>query len=170
METVLLQTSLFGALEFKNQDGLMKDVSILLGGRKLTVTLYLWENFITEQNYADVLTFLEQIPAMYQKAREVIETSHQENEVIRYFIQSQINEIEEQVLLDYFDVETLQQITPERFLQKLEPRTIWIAPTVSPNGEIDCTFDFSIEEEISDELLVISFSPAMEITRIVHES
>ena len=52
--------------------------------------------------------------------------------------------------------------------QGLEPRAIMIAD--KQDGTIDCTFDFSLPEEYSDQLLVVRFNDKCEIFYITHES
>lgn len=64
----LLSTTLFGDLEFSSEEGFFKDVTINVGGREFSTTLYLWEDFISEENQKNVLAFLENIPMMYQNA------------------------------------------------------------------------------------------------------
>lgn len=172
MSKITFRTNLFGELEF-DEDDMNKDILMDIDGRKIEITLWLWEDLISEQNYNMVLTFskfINNIPNLYKMAKKEIESNYMEDEVIKFFIESQIDEIEEDVLLDYFDKSELSEITPEIFIKKLEPRNIWIHPEEDDENEIECVFDFSIDSDISDELLVFCFNEKMKIKYIAHES
>jgi len=54
------------------------------------------------------------------------------------------------------------------FIQTLGLRTVIIAP--KKDNTIDCTLDFSLPKEFSDELLVVRFNDKFEIYDISHES
>lgn len=101
MSKITFKTNLFGELEF-DEDDMNKDILMDIDGRKIETTLWLWEDLISEQNHNIVLTFLKfinSIPNLYKMAKKEIESNYMEDEVIKFFIESQIDEIEEDELL-----------------------------------------------------------------------
>ncbi len=168
MKDVTIETSLFGVLKFPNSEGILKDFTLELDDKEIRTSLNIWEDFITSKNIAVVKNFLENIPNLYEKAINEIDNNKAKNDVIMDFIESALEEMDEEALLEIFDVDSVDEITTEIFVQILEPRQIWIAPTSS--GDIDCTFDFSLPEEYSDQLLVLRFDSQLDLTDISHES
>ena len=79
-----------------------------------------------------------------------------------------MEEMDEDALTGALGVECREEVTPERFLDALEPRGITLAPT--KDGGMDCTFDFSLDPAVTDQLLAIRFGQGREICDISHES
>jgi hypothetical protein len=169
MNTVELNTSLLGSMKFPNEKGLLEDYTLVLDGKEITTAIDIWENFINESNLSLVQEFLEKIPVMYKKAKETIARDYEKNPIMIDFIKFHFEELDLDDISEYFQVDKIQELVFERIISKLEPRAIRIAP-VGNQGEIDCTFDFSIDPELSDELLVILFDQNFEIYDITHES
>lgn len=165
---ITFETAMFDNLAFAYSEGLFEAFTIQTQGREFSCDLNIFDNFVNDENYDLVLRFLEGMPVMYKKARAEINANYQTNELMKYFIQSQVEEMEEKYLLPYFEAKSLAEITPERFIDKLEMRMITIAPT--KDGGCDCTLDFSIDPELSDKLLVFRFDKNFEIYDISHES
>ncbi|MNJ42577.1 hypothetical protein D3C77_375490 [compost metagenome] len=167
MNSYTINTSLIGKLEVPVGDGLYKSYEFELGGQKTLVSLYIVEDFLTKDNVSTVQHFIDQIPAMYQKAKKDISLSASSNEIIKEYTSFHIEELGDD-LVSLFNLASSDQLTPELFVNNLEPRTIRIGP--HSNDDIDCTFDFSLPEDFTDELLVVSFNPNLEIYTITHES
>jgi hypothetical protein len=138
MNTYTIQTDLFGKLKISLEDGLLEDFSVVLGGKRLAVTLNIFDGFLNDETIRETEAFLGHIPEMYCKARKAIEGQKESNVVISYFIQDQIEELED--ICDFFGVESADEISPGLFVERLEPRTIFIAP--NKDNTVDCTFDF----------------------------
>ena len=77
-------------------------------------------------------------------------------------------ELDEDALLEALGVKSREEITPQRFLDALEPRGITLVQ--GKEEGLDCIFDFSLDPDVSDELLVIRFDQNREIVDIAHES
>ena len=82
----------------------------------------------------------------------------------------QLEELEEAPLLASLGVASREEATPERFIQVLELRGVTVAPRPGAEEEMDCTLDFCLDPEITDELLVFRFTPELELYDISHES
>ena len=165
---ITFETAMFGSLACAYSEGLFKTFTIQTQGREFSCDLNIFDNFVNDENYDLVLRFLEGMPVMYKKARAEINANYQTNELMKFFIQFHLEELDKEYLLPYFEAKSMAEITPERFIEKLEMRTISIAPT--KDGSCDCTLDFSIDPELSDELLVFRFDKNFEIYDISHES
>lgn len=171
MKNIKITAELFGDMEFSAEEGLSEFYTVVLNGKKTEIFVYIFENFITESNSYIVRKFLDKIPIMYAKAKEKLFSDYKTNELIKFFIKSQINEIDENCLTEYFEIGSVEELTSEVFITKLELRSISIAPIEeSKSNDIDCTLDFSLDKELSDELLVFRFNKNLEIYEIAHES
>ncbi|MCI9508370.1 MAG: DUF2004 domain-containing protein [Angelakisella sp.] len=166
--TALLETALFGVLRFPVKEGLFQTFPLPLRGKSRMVDLFIWDGLAQPPRWEAIQSLLNAIPELYQKARARIEADHGSNQVIEFFIRDQVEEMDEDALTGALGVQRREEITPERFLDALEPRGITLAP--AKDGGIDCIFDFSLDPEITDELLVIRFGQNQEITDICHES
>ncbi len=166
--TALLETTLFGVLRFPVKEGLFQTFPLPLRGKSRMVDLYIWENLAQPKEWEPLTALLNAVPEMYQKARARIEADHETNEVMAFFIRDQIEELDEDALLEALGVKSREEITPQRFLDALEPRGITLVQ--GKEEGLDCIFDFSLDPEVSDELLVIRFDQNREIVDIAHES
>lgn len=160
-------TTLFGHLRFQASEGLFEDYALEIDGRSLTANLYLREHAVNRDNISLVQQELERLPQMYQTAREFLYGQYKSNQTIQKFIESHREEMDAEVLCNYFQVESPELLTDEQFIEKLELRTLAIKP--QEDGE-DCTLDFSIDEDLSDELLVVRINRQGEITDLCWES
>ncbi len=166
--TALLETLLFGVLRFPVKEGLFETLPIPLRGRTRMVDLYIWEDLAQPDRWEAITAMLNAIPEMYQKARARFEAEQETNQVIAFFLRDQMEEMDEDALTGALGVECREEVTPERFLDALEPRGITLAPT--KDGGMDCTFDFSLDPAVTDQLLAIRFGQDREICDISHES
>ena len=85
-----LETALFGVLEFPVEQGLFKDVTVVLEGREVSFRLYIWEGLATETHRREILAFLEQLPELYRQSKEEIRRGCQTNAVMMYFVEDQV--------------------------------------------------------------------------------
>lgn len=166
--TALLETALFGVLRFPVKEGLFETVPLPLRGKSRMVDLYIREDLARPALWKDIEAVLNSVPELYGKARTRIEADRESSQVIRSFIRDQVEEMDEAALFGALGVQRREEITPERFIDALEPRGITLAP--AKDGGIDCAFDFSLAPEITDELLVVRFDQKGGITGICHES
>lgn len=168
MKQIIITSKLFGCLSFASEDGIMENFQIAINDKNLLIELYIMEDFITESNLNQVLLFLENIPNMYEMAKSFIASNIDDNEVESYFLESLMDGIDKDDLINILDICTHKKITKSLVAQKLEPRAIRIAPGKAE--DVDFNFDFSLPEEYSDELLVVYFNKYYEIHEISHES
>ena len=169
MGYVKIDTDLFGKLEIPVKEGLMEDYTIDIDGKAINTTLYILENFIDSENVRIVKHFLENIVKMYETAKEEILENRDTDETIRFFIDNERDNMDEENLSQIFQTDSTDNVTDERFVEKLEPRLIRIAPN-DDTGHIECSFDLSLGEEYSDELLVVSFNQQLSVDYVTHES
>jgi len=163
-----IDTTLFGEIEVPIKDGLFETFTITLGDKEMCTMLYIGEEFLDDETLCITENFIEHIPEMYNKARTTLFACCHENKLVSYFIDSGLEETDRDYLIDAFGVDSVSDITREEFIDKLSVRCIRIGP--DKENKIDCVFDFSLEEEYTDELLVVFFDDAYTITDISHES
>lgn len=166
MKKYEFNTALFGKLEVPAKEGFFEEYEITLERKTLTLDLYFEEGFLNDENVNTVSGLLEHIPQMYRKGRDFIAEQKESSTLIQFFIQDQIENL--MTITEVFGVETKDEITTEMFVEKLEPRLIRIG--LNSEKKIDCTFDFSLPMEHSDELLVVSFDEQYEVCDLSHES
>ncbi|MGG0821745.1 DUF2004 domain-containing protein [Paenibacillus turicensis] len=166
-DLININTSTLGTLEVPISQGLYKLCNFDLDGQKTSVVLHIFEDFLSTENINLVQNLIEQIDVMYHKAKKHITLFASSNETIQQYISFHIEELGDE-LLSLFNIDSMDQLTPELFINHLEPRTISVGPHA--NYDVDCVFDFSLPEDFTDELLVISFDPNLEIYNISHES
>lgn len=167
MEPVIVNTTLLGALTVPYNDGLYEEYTAVFGEKKITFNLYIMEQSVTPERMETAAKFVNNLPQMYQKGKEAI-AANAESEVVSFFVQDQLENIEEQALLPALPVDSLDEVTTEMFLGLLELRSARIG--LNAQNELDCVLDYSLDEEISDELLVLYFNTQLEITYMTHES
>ena len=166
--TALLETTLFGVLRFPVKEGLFETLPLTLGGKPRMVDLYITEGLAEPKVWEPMTALLNAVPEMYRKGKERIAADHRTDPVMELFIREQLAEMDGDALTGAFGAERREEITPEAFAAALEPRGITLAP--AGEGKLQCAFDFSLDPEITDELLVIRFDQGLEITDISHES
>lgn len=168
--TARIETLLFGPLHFPVKEGLSRTFPLALGGRSQRVELFIREDLARPERWEAMGRLLDWLPLMYQRARERLEAEYEENQVIRLFIRDQLEEMEEAPLLERLGAKSREEAVPARFAQALELRGVTVAPRPGREEEMDCTLDFCLDPEITDELLVFRFTPEAELYDISHES
>jgi hypothetical protein len=168
MMAMNLSTQFLGELTVPVAEGLFADFTRPLGEKDVTFNLYVFENFLDEENAKITARYIDNIPLMYDRARAEINERAAGSELIDYFVQSGIDEMDEDYLLGFFEVGSREEITKEMFLAALELRGLHIWR--DEEGEVGCVLDFSLDEEYTDELLVVRFNQVMDVTSISHES
>lgn len=149
MRSVHFKDTIFGDLNFPYDEGLVEEFTVLICGRETNLILDIWEDLVTEDNYMDILSILLNIEIMCEKARSAIRDSGQWKECIQFFFEC-------------------QKVAAEEYMDKLELINICICST--EEEELDVSMDFSIGEDISDEVLVVCFHKNLELYYITHES
>lgn len=167
MENYKINTQLLGLLEISSKSGICEDYDINIQGRDMQVTLIVFEDFINDGNIKIVCDFIEHIPEFYQTGKTELLKIRDTNALVKYFMKFHLDELSED-MLEIFEVDSVDVITSEMFINQLELRSVSIAP--DRNNEIDCTLDFSLPEEYTDELLVVRFDSQHQIYDISHES
>ena len=168
--TAQLETRLFGSLRFPVKEGLFQAFPLTIGGRSMVADLFIWEELARPERWEALAGLLDRLPEMYRKARERFEADYESIEVIRFFLRVQLQEMDESPLLASLGVSSREEATPERFVQRLELRGVTVAPLPGAQEEMDCTLDFCLDPEITDQLLVFRFTQELELYDISHES
>ena len=168
MSAYVLDTKLFGEIEITESDGLIEDFDIVLADKEMTVHFQVFEDVANDSTIKTIKNILDNIPLMYEKGKKAIIDGMDSNAIVESFIDDYFYDDGIDVYLDIFDVDTTEKVTAIMVAERLEPRAIVIAN--DKDGMIDCTFDFSLPEEYSDQLLVIRFNDKHEIFNITHES
>ena len=127
----------------------------------MVADLFIWEELARPERWEALAGLLDRLPEMYRKARERFEVDYESNEVIRFFLRDQLQEMDEAPLLASLGVSSREEATPERFVQRLELRGVTVAPRPGAQEEMDCTLDFCLDPEITDQLLVFRFTQGM---------
>jgi len=168
MSTYTLDTKLFGKIEITQSDGLMEDFDIVLGDKDMAIHFQVFEDVANDSTIKTIEKMLDNIPLMYDKGKKAIIDGIDSNAIIKSFIDDYFHDDDIDEYLDFFDVDTGEEVTALMVGERLEPRAIVIAN--DKDGIIDCTFDFSLPEEYTNQLLVIRFNDKHEIFYITHES
>lgn len=168
--TAQVETLLFGSLRFPVKEGLFETFPLAMEGRSQRVELFIWKNLAQPKKWEAIGKLLDRLPEMYQRARKRFEAEYESNEVIRFFLRDQLEELEEAPLLASLGVASREEATPERFVQRLELRGVTVAPRPGAQEEMDCTLDFCLDPKITDQLLVFRFTQELELYDISHES
>ncbi len=172
MEQFKINTDMFGELNISIAEGLFEEYTITLDNKKLHITLDIFDYTVTVDNLTVIEYFLNNVPEMYQISREEIIKNKDTNEVIRFFLESELECINEDALLKIFQVDSIKQINTELLIEKLELTHIFMSPynSLDSGDVIECTFDFCLDKEYTDELLVMRFNEKLELVGIAHES
>jgi hypothetical protein len=171
IDTMNIKTKLLGELHVSISDGLLDDYTLVLGGKEVTFSLFIFDNFLTDETASATIRFIDNIPSLYEKARAEIKAQSADSAMIDYFVKDGLDctdEDYEEYLLDLLEVDSVKEITKEMFLEALELRGLHICET--KNDGVICVFDFSLDEEYTDELLVVAFNDVLEVIYITNES
>ena len=166
MELYKIKTKLFGEIEVSQTDGLTEDYGIILEDKEMNIELQIFENVVDSDSVKAVEDMLNHIPEMYKKAKKTILADMESNPFVKSFIEFYMDELDE--YSDIFDVDSTDEVSEIMVAEKLESRGIFLSH--DNNGRIECTFDFSLPEEYTDQLLVIRFNIQYEISDITWES
>ena len=173
-KTYKLQTDLFGEIEvFQKEEYTDKDspivhykkYTLIFDGKEKDINLCLF-NVLSDSNLKVIQDMLNNVFGLYEKGKEALFSGKDSNEVIKYFIDFHIKEIDE--IHEIFDVDSNDKISTEMFMEKLFPKAISIS--VNEDNILDCSLDFSIQGDYTDELLVVCFNSQHEVYDIKHES
>jgi len=172
MSTYTIDTKLLGEIEVTQSYGIVEDFDITLGGKDMTIHFQIFEDVADDSTIETVEDIIDNIPLMYEKGKNAIIDGMESNAVIKDFIDEYFYDDELDVYLDFFGVDSADKITALMLAEKLEPRAIVIADVLvkGKDSMIDCSFDFALPEEYTDQLLVIRFNDKHEIYQITHES
>ena len=146
MNVCTIDTKLFGEIEIAQPEGLVEDFNITLGGKDMIIDFQVFEDVANDSTIKTIENMLDNIPLMYEKGKKAIIDGMDSNAVIKGFIDDYFYDDDIDVYLDFFGADS------------------------GEDGTIDCTFDFSLPEEYTDQLLVICFNDKHEIFYITHES
>jgi hypothetical protein len=167
-KTLQITTTLLGELTVPVEEGLFEDYTLPLGGKEVTFNMFIFENFLNEETAKITAMFIDSIPLMYDKARKEITARAADSELIDCFFREGVAETNEDYLLELCQADSREEITKEMFLAALELRGLHIWQ--NKDGEVRSVLDFSLDEEYTDELLVISFNQALDVVDITNES
>ena len=174
MQTYKLETTLFGELEVFQEavctdqaDAIVHygNYKLVFDGNEKIVDLCIF-NVLTNERIKAIEDMLDNVPKLYEKGKKAILSGKDSNELIKYFIEFHIEELDE--IHKIFGVDSNDEISSAMFIEKLLPRAVAI--NVDQDNMIDCTLDFSLPKEYTDELLVVRFNNQYEIYGITHES
>ncbi|EHP6531347.1 DUF2004 domain-containing protein [Listeria monocytogenes] len=162
-----LTTKLLGTLSYTQENGTTMDAVIPLDGKEVKINYNISENLTSEDYFKDIVTLTDQIPELYQKAKETILAQFDGNDTLTIYFEFHVDELPEDIL-EVTECETIENVTKEILVDKLVLSSVWFSETT--NNNVDLTFDFKLLPEISDELLVVRFNDKGEITELTHES
>ncbi|EAG9322298.1 DUF2004 domain-containing protein [Listeria monocytogenes] len=162
-----LTTKLLGTLSYTQENGTTMDAVIPLDGKEVKINYNISEKLTSEDYFKDIVTLTDQIPELYQKAKETILAQFDENDTLTIYFEFHVDELPEDIL-EVTECETIENVTKEILVDKLVLSSVWFSETT--NNNVDLTFDFKLLPEISDELLVVRFNDKGEITELTHES
>ncbi|EAG9321416.1 DUF2004 domain-containing protein [Listeria monocytogenes] len=162
-----LTSKLLGKLSYTQEKGTMTEVNIPLNAKEVTVDYNISENLTSEDYFKGIVTLTDQIPELYQKAKETILAQFDGNDTLTIYFEFHVDELPEDIL-EVTECETIENVTKEILVDKLVLSSVWFSETT--NNNVDLTFDFKLLSEISDELLVVRFNDKGEITELTHES
>ncbi|EAE6299012.1 DUF2004 domain-containing protein [Listeria monocytogenes] len=162
-----LTTKLLGTLSYTQENGTTMDAVIPLDGKEVKINYSIFEKLTSEDYFKDIVTLTDQIPELYQKAKETILAQFDENDTLTIYFEFHVDELPEDIL-EVTECETIENVTKEILVDKLVLSSVWFSETT--NNNVDLTFDFKLLPEISDELLVVRFNDKGEITELTHES
>ncbi|EAV9986971.1 DUF2004 domain-containing protein [Listeria monocytogenes] len=162
-----LTTKLLGTLSYTQENGTTMDAVIPLDGKEVKINYSIFENLTSEDYFKDIVTLTDQIPELYQKAKETILAQFDGNDTLTIYFEFHVDELPEDIL-EVTECETIENVTKEILVDKLVLSSVWFSETT--NNNVDLTFDFKLLPEISDELLVVRFNDKGEITELTHES
>jgi len=161
-----LATNLFGELDVVLKDGFSESFELSFENRKMETFLFIHEQTLSGDNADAIIDFLNQIPMLYNKAKNAILARKDDSKLIRYFIDEEVENID--TLHEIFNVESNDDITNEMFIK--QPELSGIGINRNQDSELDWHIDLTIAPEYTDELLVVYFDSELEVTSITHES
>ena len=168
MKDMSIDTQLLGTLIYTEKEGHFEEHTLSLQDKPVSFSVYIFENTPLDKHMDMIKKYLDNIPLMYEKIKQEIQENYKTNKVMTLFIECQ-QDFDSEDLMALFGVASVEKLSPEIFIQNIDLNGLHIAE-IGDTGTIDCTVDFSLNEEYSDELLVFSFDNELNIVDISHES
>jgi len=159
-----ITSDIFGVL--KEEDGsIYKQIELSLNGISQNCSFF--TSIQSKKRLEESISFLDKnFIALNQQSKESIVNLYKNgNSIVKDFVQCQLDEIKE-ALLEKFNV---KEISLEFFLTKLKLSGVSIQDS-NDQESFKINFDYCIDEELSDELLVLYFDKNGEFILVAHES
>lgn len=100
-------------------------------------------------------------------AKKAILENFPENETIKYYFECHFDVLEEEQLIEIFDVANFQEMDIKNIIEKLEYPNLLFS---IENNEISVSIDYMISKKYSDEILCVKIDEKLNITGFSHES
>lgn len=156
----VLETVPFGTLCFPVEEGLGRELPLVLDDRPLTVGLSIAEGLARPERQEALVTMLNAVPELYRETKERILRDYETDPEISGYIQRRIEELggEEDLFSMAIDFTALEVMSPQKvFAAELELRGVFFRPA---KGEsFYCALIFHHEPDLFSEYLVIRFDP-----------
>lgn len=167
MNNAVLKSQLFGPIAYTESEGTYQTVSFQDTRTQQQTTLQIFEGLSSTQ-LAQIEPIIDQLPVYSDRARSYLlaELSNN-NGVIDFFINYHKDELGDE-LAEFFNLNDVAQLTSQHLVERLLLNNIVIY--LDKNKGIRVVFDYMVNPEMSDEILVVSCDLNGVITDLSHES
>jgi hypothetical protein len=90
-----------------------------------------------------------------------------ENETIKYYFECHFDILEEEQILEIFDVKTFEEFDIKKTVDKLKYPNLLFG---IENNEINFSVDYKVSDDYSDEILSVKMDEKLNVTDFSHES
>jgi hypothetical protein len=161
-------TKHFGEVELSiEEDGSWADFDTMYNGQEITVS------FSDYSIYGDKIKICWGIIDKYVEINEIakkaiIENFPRKNGIVNYYFKCHFEDmLEDEELLEIFDVKSFKKLDIEKTVEKMGYPDLIFA---IKDGEITFSADYMVSKEYSDEILLVTMDKELNVIGFSHES
>lgn len=162
-----IELKYFGEIDLNNTEQYL-DVATTINGKEISIDLNIIEEKISRETIQPTVTFLENLSKIEKIAHDKVLQDYENGDVVRDYIEHHIEELNDEELKS-LEVESTDstEIKKEKFLNKIHIKRIGLYPE-----ELDsiAIFDYTINDDLTQYLIVLKFDSNMKFVEIYTES
>lgn len=162
-----IELKYFGEIDINNTEEYL-DVATTINGNEISIDLNFIEDKISRETIQPTVTFLENLSKVERIAHNQVLHDFENGDIVRDYIEHHIEEFNDEELksLEIVSTDSTQR-KKEKFLKKIHIKRIGLYPE-----ELDslAIFDYTINDDLTQYLIVLKFDSNMKFVEIYTES
>lgn len=163
----MVELKYFGQIDLNKAEEYI-DVSANINGNEVSLDLNFIEETISKETIKPTITFLENISEIEKTASDQVKSDFVNGAIVRGYIEHHVKEFNDEDLKSLgIDATDSSEDKKQKILNKIHLKRIGFYPE---EGNSFAIFDFTISEDLTQYLIVLSFDNNGELVDIYTES